>query len=204
MISCCEASPQPSWLCIYHDILTSFYTSCLCLVLFSSIVYNIWIHVFVHVRLWIIIITKCKPCFLCVWLCQACIQFIGGKHFLLKMVPHYSRRSGVPWCNHCIIYNGQISKCDYSNIEILLAITGTGSRGDVFVVRTSKPVENLWKNGLFWSRYSFVTHSIDRKPRDWGLARSALCSSVTLRATCRAPARIRLAVIDFQKSIWVR
>ena len=28
----------------------------------------------------------------------------------------------------------------------------TGSRGDVFVVRTSKPVENLWKNGLFWSR----------------------------------------------------
>ena len=49
----------------------------------------------------------------------------------------------------------------------------TGSRGDVFVVRTSKPVENLWKNGLFWSRDGFVTHSIDRKPRDWGLARSA-------------------------------
>ena len=42
----------------------------------------------------------------------------------------------------------------------------TGSRGDVFVVRTSKPVENLRKNGLFCSRYSFVTHSIDRKPRD--------------------------------------
>ena len=41
---------------------------------------------------------------------------------------------------------------------------GTGSRGDVFVVRSSKPVENLWKNGLFWSRYSFVTHSIDCKP----------------------------------------
>ena len=49
----------------------------------------------------------------------------------------------------------------------------TGSRGDVFVVRTSKAVENLWKNGLFWLRYSFVKHSIDRKPRDWGLARSA-------------------------------
>ena len=43
----------------------------------------------------------------------------------------------------------------------------------MFVVRTSKPVENLWKNGLFWSRYCFVTHSIDRKPRDWGLASSA-------------------------------
>ena len=88
----------------------------------------------------------------------------------------------------------------------------TGSRGDVSVVRTSKPVENLWKNGLFWSRYSFVTHSIDRKPRDWGLARSAFFltrhfvprspfgrrPSVTLPATCRAPARIWLAVIDFQ------
>ena len=82
----------------------------------------------------------------------------------------------------------------------------TGSRGDVFVVRTSKPVENLRKNGLFWSRYSFVTHSIDRKPRDWGLARWSPFGrrpSVTLRATCRAPARIWLAVIDFQKSIIV-
>ena len=53
----------------------------------------------------------------------------------------------------------------------------TGSRGDVFVVTTSKPVENIWNNGLFWShwrsRYSFVTHSVYRKPRDWGLARSA-------------------------------
>ena len=58
----------------------------------------------------------------------------------------------------------------------IFAIPPTGSRGDVFVVRTSEPVENLWKNGLFWSRYDFVTHSIDRKPRDWGLARSA-CTS---------------------------
>ena len=85
----------------------------------------------------------------------------------------------------------------------------TGSRGDVFVVRKSKPVENLRKNGLFWSRYSFVTHSIDtdRKPRDWGVAGSAYSiKSFTRhlvrrafghpRATCRAPARIWLAVID--------
>ena len=28
----------------------------------------------------------------------------------------------------------------------------TGSRGDMFVVSTSKPVEKLRKNGLFWSR----------------------------------------------------
>ena len=67
-----------------------------------------------------------------------------------------------------------------------------------------KPVENLWKNGLFWSRCSFVTHSIYRKQRDWGLARSAysikygLRASVALRATCCAPARLWLAVIDFQ------
>ena len=69
----------------------------------------------------------------------------------------------------------------------------TGSRGYVFVVRTSKPVENLWKKGLFWSRYSFVTHSIYRK--DWGLARSAyriksffhsaLLATVALRAGVR-------------------
>ena len=32
-----------------------------------------------------------------------------------------------------------------------------------FVVRASKPVKNLWKNGVFWLRYSFVTHSIYRK-----------------------------------------
>ena len=72
----------------------------------------------------------------------------------------------------------------------------TGSRGDVFVVTTSKPVENIWNNGLFWShwrsRYSFVTHSVYRKPRDWGLARSAY------NINCRAPARLWLAVIDFQ------
>ena len=41
----------------------------------------------------------------------------------------------------------------------------TGSRGDVFVVRTSKPIETSEK-----SRYSFVSrfvaHSVDRKPRD--------------------------------------
>ena len=57
--------------------------------------------------------------------------------------------------------------------NIILSNTCTGSRGDVFVVRTSKPVENLWKHGWFWSRYSFVTHALYRKPRDWGLERSA-------------------------------
>ena len=61
----------------------------------------------------------------------------------------------------------------YIVLQRIVFLSITGSRGDVFVLRTSKPVENLWKSGLFWSRYSFVTHSIYRKPRDWGLARSA-------------------------------
>ena len=68
------------------------------------------------------------------------------------------------------------------------ALLDTGSRGDVFV-RKSKPVENLLKKWVIWS------HCVDRKPKDWGLRRSA---SVALWATCRAPARIWLAVIDFQ------
>ena len=71
-------------------------------------------------------------------------------------------------------HNITTSQHDKSTLRHCKASTpNTGSRGDVFVVRTSKSVKNLWKNGLFWSRYSFVTHSIDRKPRDWGLARSA-------------------------------
>ena len=75
-----------------------------------------------------------------------------------------------------------------SLISVWIVISGfvTGSKGDVFVVRTSKPVENLWKNGLVWSRYSFVvTHSIYRKPRDWELARLALGASVALRRARR-------------------
>ena len=79
--------------------------------------------------------------------------------------------------------------------EQCLKIT-SGSRGDVFVVRTSKPVENLWKNGLFWSRYSFVTHAIDCKPRDWGIARSAdgLRSPFGRRAVCQQGYGLRLLI----------
>ena len=86
-----------------------------------------------------------------------------------------------------------------------------------------KPSKTSEKMGYFdrvTVSVSFVTHSIDRKPRDWGLARSAYSRkyglvsfftrhcvprspfgrqpSVTLRATFLAPARIWLAVIDFQ------
>ena len=53
----------------------------------------------------------------------------------------------------------------------------------------SKTAEKI----VYFDRVTFSLHSIYRKPRDWGLW-----------ATCRAPARIWLAVIDFQKSIWVR
>ena len=41
--------------------------------------------------------------------------------------------------------------------------TGTGSREDVFVVRTSKPVVHLWKSWLFWSRYSLKSGEKDKK-----------------------------------------
>ena len=58
----------------------------------------------------------------------------------------------------------------------------TGSRGDVFVVRTSKPVENVRKNGLLWSR------SEGRGGRWWtrqslllGIARRMILAIVTSR-----------------------
>ena len=81
----------------------------------------------------------------------------------------------VCWGVSLVIAFGERRGVELSMKEIRVEkVTGaTGSRGDVFVVRTSKLVENPWKNGLFRSRYSSVTHSIDRKPRDWGLARSA-------------------------------
>ena len=48
----------------------------------------------------------------------------------------------------------------------------TGSSGDVFVVRTSKPVENLWKNGLFWSRHFRKLLEVARfSPRDVTMAK---------------------------------
>ena len=97
----------------------------------------------------------------------------------------------------------------------LVTLLHTGSRGNVFVVRTSKPVENLWKNGFFWSRYSFRyifyrSQTKRLRARKIGLQcpfftrhfvpRSSFGRqpSVTLRATFRAPARIWHAVIDFQ------
>ena len=61
------------------------------------------------------------------------------------------------------LQNKEVAGPQRSNSGYKREDASTGSRGDVFVVRKSKPVENLWKNGLFWTRYSFVTHSIDRQ-----------------------------------------
>ena len=61
-----------------------------------------------------------------------------------------------------------VSTCDVFNCLFLLDVQTQGPEEICL-----KTVENLWKNGFFWSRYSFVTHSIDRKTRDWGLPRSA-------------------------------
>ena len=164
-----------------------------------------------------------------------CTIFLNSEFSRFEFRPH-PHESGYSW-NHTKLPNFVHTKTvnplnETTSFEN--AVQSTGSRGDVFVVRTSNPVENLRKNGFFWSRNSFVTHSIDCKPRDWGLARSAysikysaLRASVALRATClaceqafverffprqracsqattcRAQARIWLAVIDFQKSIIV-
>ena len=53
------------------------------------------------------------------------------------------------------------------SILIYFVQDSTGSRGDVFVVRTSKPVENLWKNGLFMIalqfRYTFYRPQTKRR-----------------------------------------
>ena len=76
------------------------------------------------------------------------------------------------------------------------AIYSTGSRGDLFVVRTSKPVENLRLS--VWEK-----KSKERKGKGGGelFAQDRLTRySVPLSPSgeCRAPARIWLAVIDFQ------
>ena len=87
------------------------------------------------------------------------------------------------------------------SVWIVISSLVTGSRGDVFVARTSKPVENHWKKkwviliALQFRRYTFY---IPQTKRPCGRARLTLRASVALRATCRAPARIWLAVSDFQ------
>ena len=85
--------------------------------------------------------------------------------------------SSVPWSDFNFTKVCSKILLNSSTLQRLLSAVCTGSRRDVFVVRTSKPVKNIWKNGLFWLRwwlrYSFVTYSVYRKPRDWGLTRSA-------------------------------
>ena len=87
----------------------------------------------------------------------------------------------------------------------------TRSRGDVFVVRTKNPSNTSEKMGYF-DRVTVSLPDTFYRPqtkrlraRKIGLQSFLLLGtsclgrpSVTLRATCRAPARIWLAVIDFQ------
>ena len=96
---------------------------------------------------------------------------------------------------------------------LFLAHLTTGSRGDVFVVRTSKLVENLGKKWVILIALQFrctfyIPQTKRLRARKIGLHYkirkacpffcSALRASVSLRATCCAPARLWLAVIDFQ------
>ena len=51
-----------------------------------------------------------------------------------------------------------LASWDVAPSQPALSTENTGSRGDVFVVRTSKPVENIWKNGFLIAsqfRYTF-------------------------------------------------
>ena len=134
-----------------------------------------WSAFFESLGMWIIQLLKNNNWFNCFIISKVGLWIIEKKNHALEI--------GFHWFLHRI------------------AAPGTGSRGNVFVENPSKTSE---KNGLFWSRCGFVTHSIYRKQRDWGLARPAysikygLRASVALRATCCAPARLWLAVIDFQ------
>ena len=75
---------------------------------------------------------------------------------------------------------------------LIISSNATGSRGDVFVVRTSKPVEIM---GYFDRVDDRVTVSLQIL---YTANQETEGSQDRLRATCRAPARLWLAVIDFQ------
>ena len=93
------------------------------------------------------------------------------------------------------------------------AYFGTGSRGDVFVVRTSKPAKTSENIGYF-DRVTVSLHILLTTNQETEGSQDRLTvlntryfvpwspigrrPSVTLRATFLAPARIWLAVIDFQ------
>ena len=141
------------------------------------------------------------PCFLCSrWMITG-TRPKGSISSFLGVTP--VRTSSCQVCSVGVLRGEGVSTNIRSGVRVLFSPIFTGSRGDVFVVRTSKPVENLRKNGLFWSRYSFVTYSIDRKPRDWGLARPAYSTSCLGRPSGDVPCagEDMALVIDFQKSI---
>ena len=108
-------------------------------------------------------------------------------------------------CNYCatVHYKSEISYIKRIMMSSIVyhAIYSTGSRGDLFVVRTSKPVENLRLS--VWEKKSKEREGKGGGGGGEGFFRSrsaysVLRASVALRATCRAPARIWLAVIDVQ------
>ena len=105
--------------------------------------------------------------------------------------------------NYCatVHYKSEISYIKRIMMSSIVyhAIYSTGSRGDLFVVRTSKPVDNLRLS--VWGKKSKEREGKGERGGGAFRSRSAysvLRASVVLRATCRAPARIWLAVIDFQ------
>ena len=75
--------------------------------------------------------------------------FLKARRFLRKAMPR----------GNILLTLSEMSLVYGLGVCLLRTVKSTGSRG----ARASKPVKNLWKNGLFWLRYSFVTHSIDHK-----------------------------------------
>ena len=143
---------------------------------------------------------------------------LNSQSYCLRKVPGQTCEAGFRWTCFQASRSDSIHSCDLlrfplaapfaifscvwtagsrKNYPAKEVASTTGSRGDVFVVRTSKPVENLWKNRLLWSRYGFVTHSIDRKPRDWGLARSAYSIKYVLSFTRHFVAGVQTSPISF-------
>ena len=104
--------------------------------------------------------------------------------------------------NYCatVHYKSEISyiKSIMMTSIVYHTIYSTGSRGDLFVVRTSKPVENLRLS--VWEKKARKGKGKAGGGGSFSLKIGLLGTPCLCRlgATCRTPASIWLEVIDFQ------
>ena len=111
----------------------------------------------------------------------------------------------VCWGVSLVIVFGERRGVELSMKEIRVEkVTGaTGSRGDVFVVRTSKLVENPWKNGLFRSRYR-VRYTFNRPQTKRLRARKIGLSPFGRRAVRQRGYGLRLLIFKMANNKVVR